>query len=109
MVWFFSHLGFWSGNLFLIAPFPDLCLLVPFYIQLDSIHVMGLYTCGMGFCNYKTLKYYRFFDIFFYFNFKLTVYILHCPVPKLHPSSFSLKYMLLNVCYVDMTRICSLL
>ena len=27
----FSHLGFWSGNLFLIAPFPDLCLLVPFY------------------------------------------------------------------------------
>ena len=28
----FSHLGFWSGNLFLIAPFPDLCLLVPLYI-----------------------------------------------------------------------------
>ena len=28
----FSHLGFWSGNLFLIAPFPDLCLLVPFQI-----------------------------------------------------------------------------
>ena len=28
----FSHLGFWSGNLFLIAPFPDLCLLVPIYI-----------------------------------------------------------------------------
>ena len=27
---FFSHLGFWSMNLFLIAPFPDLCLLVPF-------------------------------------------------------------------------------
>ena len=27
---FFSHLGFWSGNLFLIAPFPDLCQLVPF-------------------------------------------------------------------------------
>ena len=26
----FSHFGFWSGNLFLIAPFPDLCLLVPF-------------------------------------------------------------------------------
>ena len=28
---FFSHFGFWSGNLFLIAPFPDLCLLVLFY------------------------------------------------------------------------------
>ena len=26
----FSHLGFWSGNLFLIAPFPDRCLLVFF-------------------------------------------------------------------------------
>ena len=34
---FFSHLGFWSGNLFLIAPFPDLCLLVPFFwIQGDT-------------------------------------------------------------------------
>ena len=31
---FFSHLGFWSGNLFLIAPFPDLCLLVPFSYDL---------------------------------------------------------------------------
>ena len=29
----FSHLGFWSGNLFLIAPFPDLCLLVPFQMK----------------------------------------------------------------------------
>ena len=28
----FSHLGFWSGILFLIAPFPDLCLLVLFYV-----------------------------------------------------------------------------
>ena len=26
----FSHLGFWSGSRFLIAPFPDLCLLVLF-------------------------------------------------------------------------------
>ena len=24
-----ANLGFWSGNLFLIAPFPDLCLSVP--------------------------------------------------------------------------------
>ena len=29
----FSHFGFWSGNLFLIAPFPDICLLVPFYFD----------------------------------------------------------------------------
>ena len=28
----FSHLGFWSGNLFSLAPFPALCLLVPFCV-----------------------------------------------------------------------------
>ena len=33
----FSHPGFWSGNLFLIAPFPDLCLLVPFHIKMALI------------------------------------------------------------------------
>ena len=31
----FTHLGFWSGNFFLIAPFPDLCLLLPLYIWLN--------------------------------------------------------------------------
>ena len=32
--WFvFSHLGFLSGNLFLIAPFPDIRLLVPFHTK----------------------------------------------------------------------------
>ena len=36
---FFSHLGFWSGNLFLIAPFPDLCLLVPFQIMLYHMYL----------------------------------------------------------------------
>ena len=38
----FSHLGFWSGNLFLIAPFPDLCLLVPFYFQEADIALASL-------------------------------------------------------------------
>ena len=33
----FSHLGFWSGNLFLIAPFPDLCLLVPFHTPKNEL------------------------------------------------------------------------
>ena len=33
----FSHPGFWSGNLFLIAPFPDLCLLVPFHLKSNAI------------------------------------------------------------------------
>ena len=27
----FPHIVFWSRNFFLIAPFPDRCLLVPFY------------------------------------------------------------------------------
>ena len=34
---FFSHLGFWSGSLFLIAPFPDLCLLVLFCIAKEIV------------------------------------------------------------------------
>ena len=29
----FSHIGFWSGNLFLISPFPNLCLLVRFHVN----------------------------------------------------------------------------
>ena len=32
----FSHLDICSGNLFLIAPFPDLCLLVPFCVSRQS-------------------------------------------------------------------------
>ena len=41
----FSHLGFWSGNLFLIASFPDLCLLVPsntFHRQSFILHAVSL-------------------------------------------------------------------
>ena len=40
----FSHLGFWSGNLFLIAPFPDLCLLVPFFdvCEMDGLRCLQL-------------------------------------------------------------------
>ena len=34
----FSHLGFWSGNLFLIAPLPDRCLLVPFQTILETLN-----------------------------------------------------------------------
>ena len=38
----FSHLGFWSGNLFLIAPFPDLCLLVPFHTVAQTLTILLL-------------------------------------------------------------------
>ena len=41
----FSHLGFWSGNLFLIAPFPDLCLLVPPYDKIRSGAISGSVYC----------------------------------------------------------------
>ena len=37
----FSHLGFWSGNLFLIAPFPDRCLLVPSYVASSIKHALA--------------------------------------------------------------------
>ena len=42
----FSHLGFWSGNLFL-APFPDLCLLVPFRNEntLPKNNIIYYYLC----------------------------------------------------------------
>ena len=42
-----SHLGFWSGNLFQIAPFPDLCLLVPF-CSLSSSVVNEQTTLSLG-------------------------------------------------------------
>ena len=37
----FSHLGFWSGSLFPIAPFPDLCLLVLFYFTDKMIPILS--------------------------------------------------------------------
>ena len=46
----FSHLGFWSGNLFLIAPFPDLWLLVPFYDHLLWQCLYGPINCYHSFC-----------------------------------------------------------
>ena len=49
----FSHLGFWSGNLFLIAPFPDLCLLVPFDTPPHELLKSKLFNYGIG---GKTIK-----------------------------------------------------
>ena len=36
----FPHLGFWSGSLFLIAHFPDLCLLVLFFSNMVANNQM---------------------------------------------------------------------
>ena len=52
----FSHLGFWSGNLFLIAPFPDLCLLVPFS-KLDlrqGYHQLTLHPASRAIATFST-------------------------------------------------------
>ena len=51
----FSHLGFWSGNLFLIAPFPDLCLLVPFYADMtENQQIFQLHAIQM--CDFQKLR-----------------------------------------------------
>ena len=75
----FSHLGFWSGNLFLIAPFPDLCLLVTFnknaywVFSQNGYAFFIFYTCfsqqnKRAFCNF-------YFQLFFVFLFRI-LYIL---------------------------------
>ena len=45
---FFSHLGFWSGSLFLSAPFPDLCLLVLFHMEHPWEGGKKVYINGQG-------------------------------------------------------------
>ena len=40
----FSFLDFWSGNTFLIAPFPDLCLLVPFSAEKQNKNNLSVKT-----------------------------------------------------------------
>ena len=46
----FSHLGLWSGNLFLIAPFPDLCLLLPSY-KLEGTVLENVESIKISRCN----------------------------------------------------------
>ena len=48
----FSHLGFWSGNLFLIAPFPDLNSISK---QFSKQIVMNKITIHI--CFYKSVKF----------------------------------------------------
>ena len=58
----FPYLGFWSGNLFLIAPFPDLYLLVPFHdllLYLFSKQVLSFIYQSTAFENIKRKKKYK--------------------------------------------------
>ena len=50
----FSHLGFWSGNLFLIAPFPDLCLLVLNYKLSNAKKMLNVDTRSGITVDFKT-------------------------------------------------------
>ena len=38
-----SHLEFWSGNSFVVAPFPDHCLPLPFLLKVHLMLVIGCY------------------------------------------------------------------
>ena len=64
----FSHLGFWSGNLFLIAPFPDLCLLVPFCIICVAKNKGALILQILGFLmqrlKFRAIHCYSFHELF---------------------------------------------
>ena len=59
-------LGFWSGNFFLIAPFPDHCLLVCTVLYnsvlqcaLFGTDVLGLHVCVSNCCLSHLLFYFR--------------------------------------------------
>ena len=59
-----SHLGFCSENIFLIVPFPDLCLLVPSNVPVNSYcHVgaltpfYGTFTQNVDLMTSKNFKY----------------------------------------------------
>ena len=48
---FFPPLGLWSGIIFLIAPFPDHCLIVPFH---EIVHSSAATSLGHPSANIKT-------------------------------------------------------
>ena len=59
----FFHLGVLSGDLFLIAPFPDHCLLVPFYSTYDMLSlywhlivILVFATSVLDFCSDCTIS-----------------------------------------------------
>ena len=67
----FSHLGFWSGNLFLIAPFPDLCLLVPFWTRVVKLlKVAAFSNLVLKSNNFEKIKYAQKKDILRNFQYK---------------------------------------
>ena len=75
----FSHLGFWSGNLFLIAPFPDLCLLVPCFVFVAVVKSSG---------ETKTNKF-----CFCVLLLILSLYsVVYLKIPAMYPTKMSCFY-----------------
>ena len=73
----FSHLGFWSGNLFLIAPFPDLCLLVPFCRALPPARFQNRsFSIFKGFAVYSHGSHLGHVTLTMYLNF-------HSSIPRI--------------------------
>ena len=91
----FSRLGFWSGNLFLIAPFPDLCLLVPFsyVIYYLSINVQFLHGLHPSIFQ-KSTRYRR--KLKFYLTSTCVIYRFDCKQYHVVVSSYLLY---LNVAF----------
>ena len=55
----FSHLGFWGGGLFLVAPFPGLCLLVlllSFFQNAARTLVIILVFHSVSLCQQNTME-----------------------------------------------------
>ena len=74
---FFSHLGFWSGNLFLIVLFPDRCRLVPFNVGLKTLFTGGPFgTRIYGDLVYKFKKLIRRTDFFFFIKVVIMTYLI---------------------------------
>ena len=61
----FSHLGFWSGNLFLIAPFPDLLspvistAIISVHLKIREIHISRIARLTRRFQHYADDFLYR--------------------------------------------------
>ena len=61
----FSHLGFWSGNFFLTAPFPVHCLLESFLttMSIDTSNLRDIFkfdTCICKVVMYKAMDTFKF-------------------------------------------------
>ena len=85
----FSHLGFWIGNLFVIAPFPDLCVLVPFFHP--QLHV---------YYNIYIVAHLWGFSVWYIYLFQLLVVSCNCGIWQVRRLYASISdYMIVEHCH----------